>query len=132
MLMERTMWMVLMLAPVLLAEEKYKAPVPGPYNCYVYEFRTNLQKPISYVTLSSDNSYKLTNGSVKGNWSYSPASKEVTFAGGPYDGAKASFEPNRGRILVLPKELLAKDKVAQNWGTHYCWIRDPATGRSIQ
>jgi hypothetical protein len=130
--MRQAIWTAaLVLTASAFAEDKYKAPVPGPYNCYVYEFRTNLAKPISYVTLNPDSSYKLTNGTVKGSWAYAAPSKSVTFTGGPYDGAKASFEPDRGRIVVLPKELLSKDKVAQNWGTHYCWIRDPVTGRSL-
>ena len=124
--------LLLAFAGTAFSEDKYKSPVAGPYNCYVYEFRTNLQKIISYVTLNADGTYKLTHGTVAGKWSYQADSKAVTLSGGPYDGSRATFEPARGRILLIPKDLLDKDQVARNWGTHYCWMRDPVSGRSIQ
>lgn len=49
--MVRSYWLargpllLLALAGPTFAEDKYKTPVAGPYNCYVYEYRTNLQKP---------------------------------------------------------------------------------------
>jgi hypothetical protein len=128
----RMLLIALVLSIAALAEDKYKAPVPGPYNCYIYEYRTNLPKLISLVTLGDDGTYRLTNGTERGKWQYQPGSKSVVFEGGPYGGSNATFEPARGRILVIPQALLGKDQYSRNWGTHYCWIRDKATGRSVQ
>ena len=79
-------------------------PVAGPYNCYEYEYRTHLQKPIGYVTLNADGSYKLTNGSASGKWSH-----------------RAGYVQRSDLRWRTPKMTGGRTT-----------LRDPLTGRSIQ